>query len=158
MLTRSKRNSHYSGQLWRPTWSFSLTILLRWLTIWIMRQPNQAFIRYKLFRLLSQGNEAFPRWWGKAKDQTDKCDFVGCSQDKADAEKGHFKVKFIILFLIWMYWYFRHRAQWDYWSCYRGKDNESWELSCYSRKRGGREHGSFSKADQSTYTEDSKAK
>ena len=32
------------------------------------------------------------------------------------------------------------------------------ELRCYSRKRGGREHGSFSKADQSTYTEDSKAK
>jgi len=43
----------------------------------ITGQTNQAMIRYKLFRGMSQGEESFSSWWAKVKEQADKCLFEG---------------------------------------------------------------------------------
>ena len=40
----------------------------------IKSQTNQATARFKLFREMAQGGEAFADWWPKVKEQADRCD------------------------------------------------------------------------------------
>ena len=47
----------------------------------ITAKTNQAMMRYKLFKDMSQGNQPFSTWWSKVRDPAERCDFDNYTKD-----------------------------------------------------------------------------